>query len=195
MDPNSEALLAPLSGKVVHCQVTGIETDVYLIFLHDGIEVTGFFDAEVDTVVSGTPLAMMSLVRDNAALFGGDVQMSGDVATGRRFKRLLSDLDVDWEEQLSSLFGDTLAHQVFRAGSGFQNMLSRSLNHFGLDVGDYLQEEVSLLAPRTEVKAYCNEVDDLVAALDRLTARLDLLDASPDSSDVMGAPDDASGTH
>ena len=42
--------------------------------------------------------------------------------------------------------------------------------------GEYLQEEVEMLAPNNEVKRFCAEVDEAREQLDRLNARVDVID-------------------
>ena len=44
------------------------------------------------------------------------------------------------------------------------------------NTSEYLQEEVEMLAPNTEVKRFCSDVDEVREQLDRLTARIDVID-------------------
>lgn len=172
MDTGASAELEALYGKVIQLHFSGLETDIYLMFVADGIEIMNVFDGEIDTVLSGSPAAMASLYSDNSALFNGTVGMSGDVKTGRAFKALIAALDLDWEEQLAGVTGDAVAHRFVRAGRELHNFFSTSLAHLGLDSGEYLQEEVRLLAPNSEIQRFCHEVDELLSDVDRLDARI-----------------------
>ncbi len=183
LDPDSAARLQPLDGKVIELFFEGFNVSVYLIFVDDNVEVSNHFDGEADTRLSGTPAAMASLYRDNKALFSGQVQMSGDVAAGRQFKTLLGELDVDWEEQLSGITGDAVAHQFFRVSRDIGGYFSKAITHFGLDAGDYLKEEASVVAPNSEIEWFCSEVDLLVDGSDRLHARIELLEAAANNKD------------
>lgn len=178
LDPEALPRLADMEGKIIAIEIKGLNECLYLFPGDDGIMVLSDFDGDADTTLSGTPLALakLSLSEDAAAvLFSGDVTISGDTRLGHRFKKILAQVDIDWEEQLSKVVGDIAAHQVGNALRGFGQWFDRSKHSMELDAGEYLQEESRLLPARAEIERFIHQVDELRESVDRLQARMQKL--------------------
>jgi len=114
-DPDTKARVLELDGKIVEIELRGLNVSFYLLPTVDGLQVSDLTDSKPDTTLSGTPMALMraGLAKDKqAALFGGDVEITGDTETGQRIKYILDKLDVDSEQQLSTIVGDVVAHKL-----------------------------------------------------------------------------------
>ena len=175
LDPEKIAQFASLEGKVIAIDIKGIDESLYLYPGADGIRVMGDFDGEADTTLSGTPLALARLgLSENAApvLFSGEVKIAGDSRLGHQFKRLLSEVNIDWEEQLSTYLGDVLAHQLGNVARDWNHWFQRSKQSLALDLGEYLQEESRMVATKAELDRFVSRVDQLREAVDRLDARI-----------------------
>lgn len=178
LDPDSVARLSALQGKVIAIELRSLDLAFYLIPQADRLNVYGHFEGEPDTVLRGTPLALarMGMVKDAGdVLFAGDVEISGDVELGQQFQALLDRLDIDWEEHLSHITGDLVAHKVGNLVRGAMDWGQKTLNTLGQDTAEYLQEESGDLPSRAEVEAFLAQVDTLRADVDRLEARLQRL--------------------
>jgi ubiquinone biosynthesis protein UbiJ len=115
--------------------------------------------------------------RDESArqLFSGRVRLSGDTELAQRFGNALAGLDIDWEEQLSRLTGDVIAHQLgrqVRRGRDYARTLGKTVD---LDLGEYLTEELRVLPSRNEAEAQFDEIDRLRDDVERAAARLERL--------------------
>ena len=175
LDQNALSRFEDMEGKVIEINFKGLNESLFLFPGIDGIMVMSDFDAQADTVLSGTPIALARLsMSENAVpvLFSGEVNISGDTRLGHQFKKILSQLDIDWEEQLSRYTGDLVAHQIGNVARGFSKWFSRSKDSMFMDVGEYLQEESHLIPSRAELDRFTNQVDDLRNATDRLQARI-----------------------
>ena len=178
LDPEALSQLAGMEGKIVSIEIKGLNERLFLFPGDDGIMVLSDFDGDADTTLSGTPLALakLSLSEDAAAvLFSGDVTISGDTRLGHQFKKILAQVNIDWEEQLSRLVGDITAHQIGNALRGFGQWFDRSKQSMELDLGEYLQEESRLLPARAEIDRFIHQVDELRESVDRLQARVQKL--------------------
>lgn len=178
LDPDIMQRFADLEGRVVAIEILGLNETLYLFPGMDGFMVMTEFDGEVDTTLSGTPMALAKLgMTDDAAraLFAGEVVISGDTRLGHQFKKILAQLDIDWEEQLSKLVGDMAAHQIGNAARDFAKWFSRSKSSLQMDLGEYLQEEAMLVATKPEIDRFVKDVDELRDAVERLEARINLL--------------------
>ena len=189
LDEDTVARLAGLQGKVIALEFSGLDVALYLVPEREKLTVYGRFEGDADTVLRGTPLAMMrmGLVKHAGdVLFAGDVEISGDVELGQEFSEILNALDIDWEEHLSHLTGDLVAHKV---GNFVRDALSwgqQTISTLGQDAAEYLQEESDTLPNRDEVEAYLSQIDTLRTDVDRIEARIQRLQsrlsASPDQN-------------
>ena len=175
LDPETAAVARQLSGKVVAIELRGPGLEFFLSFSDDAVAVLTEYDGQPNARVSGTPLAMLRMGlsgHDRNSLFSGDVEISGDIDVGKRVRALVDGLDIDWEEQLSRVVGDVLAHQAGNVVRGLRDWAEQSLDTLQRDTGEYLREESLLLARREEVEAYLSEVDRLRNDVERLELRL-----------------------
>jgi len=117
-------------------------------------------------------------MRGNDALYTGDVRIEGDVGLGQTLKEILGSIDPDWQEAISPVLGDALTHRLDQMHSRLREWLTRTRDNFEQNTSDYLQEEIELLAPNSQVHRFCKEVDECRAHLDRLQARLSILESA-----------------
>ena len=175
LDPNAPAMFEKMEGKVIAIEVLGLKQSLYLFPSVQGMMIMSDFDGEADTTISGSPVALAKLsVLNNPAgvLFNAEVKISGDVRLGSQFKKILSQINIDWEEILSQFTGDMVAHKTGNLMRSFSGWLERSKNSMYTDAGDYLTEE-SLISPsKAEINHFIKNVDKLRQDSDRLQARI-----------------------
>jgi len=178
LDPEATARLAPMHGRVIKLELIGLGLALYLIPDVNGIQLLSHFEGEADATLRGTPmdLARMGSSQDSAdQLFSGAVEIEGDSGLAHRFGEFLSSIDIDWEEQLSHLTGDVIAHEAGRLTRGLLGWAGQARKTAGLDLREYLQEELRLLPGRYEIEPFLAEVDRLRDDAERAAARLDRL--------------------
>lgn len=178
LDPDSFARLDEFSGKVIAVELRGFDVSFYLLPGPTGLDLMTRYAGEPDTIMAGTPLAMtrMALGPDaSRVLFSGDVTIRGDVETGQRFKRLLDQLDIDWEEPLSRLTGDIVAHKVGNLVRATTAWARDTLGILSDNATEYLQQEAQDLPTPETTRLFLHEVDRLREDVDRLEARLSRL--------------------
>lgn len=179
LDPDTKQRLAPVAGKVVMVDLQYFGCTLYFLLTLDGIHLLDHYAAPVDVTLRGTPLDFLrlSFSKSNAALFESGIVVTGDTEVAQQFKAIFAHLDIDWEEQLSHVMGDVLAHQVgnfFRALSAWAKQSTDTVQQ---NTGEYLQEELRLLPSRAELQDFFTEVDQLRNDVDRLEMRVHRLQA------------------
>jgi ubiquinone biosynthesis protein UbiJ len=187
LDPEAAARMAGLQGHCIALELRGLDLTLYLVPQADGVRLLQDSDCEPDTVLSGTPLGMASLGlggNTEQTLFSGEVSISGDVETGQAFKAILDTLDIDWEEQLSRLTGDVVAHQLGNAARSVHRFLAHTRRTLEQDSGEYLQQELRVLPSRIETENFMAGVTRLAMDTDRLAARIKRLQATDGTSDA-----------
>ena len=178
LDPDAVEQLEQLTGKVIALELKGLSVTLYLIPEGRKINVFGHFEDEPDTILRGTPMALakMSLAKNASdVLFAGDVEISGDVELGQQFREILDGLDIDWEEHLSHLTGDIVAHKLGNLARGVMGWSKKTTEILGQDAAEYLQEESRDLPNRNEVNGFLKHIDTLRSDVDRLDARISRL--------------------
>jgi ubiquinone biosynthesis protein UbiJ len=180
-DGAAHARVATLAGRVIELQLRGTSVRAHLCPQDDGrILVVDAAGGPADACIEASPLSLLrlSLADDSSKLFfEGDVAISGDVALGQAFRDLLLAVDIDWEDELSRVTGDVIAHQVGNVVRGGQRWSRDARHTLERDAAEYLQEESRLLVTREDLNDFLTAVDTLREDVDRLTARVQRLDA------------------
>lgn len=190
LDQEISRELHSLHGSVIGLDLRG--TGVTLFFVPDAdgrLQVFGdtWIDTggEPDCLISGTPLSLLRSGQndDPDSLFSGEVQITGNTALAQRFTRILRQIEIDWEEQLSRLTGDLIAHQVGDALRKTGGWMSRNHRSLELNLAEYLQEESRVLPGPLELENFFADVDTLRDDVERLAARVQRLRDRSNGSD------------
>ncbi|ASJ70153.1 ubiquinone biosynthesis accessory factor UbiJ [Granulosicoccus antarcticus] len=172
LDPETRERLETLDGKLIRVNVTSPPMSVTVSVTDGRVYVVADATEVADTTISGSLAALRSLPGGNEALYRGEVTLEGDLGAGQELKQIIAGIDPDWEELVSPLVGDTLAYRLGTAGRHLGAWLERTRSSLQQNTSEYLQEEAELLAPNSEVRDFCNQIDDVRARADRLEARL-----------------------
>ena len=186
LDPEGLARLAPMHGRVIKLELLGLGRCIYLIPEPCGIQVYQQCEGDADCILRGTPLDLARMRSSHASadqLFSGSVEIIGDSALAQQFAEALFSLDIDWEEQLSHLTGDVLAHEIGNLGRGLLGWGGRLRKTVALNLQEYLQEELRLLPSRYEIEPLLADIDQLRDDVERLSARIERLQRHLDSSE------------
>lgn len=177
-DENGIKSLLDLDGKVVAIDLTGLHASFFLLFNHDTVHVQSNCAGHIDTRISGTPLSLLRIKfsgRQQQMLFSGDITITGDIETGKQVSKLMHSLNIDWEEHLSHLTGDVIAHELSRQSRTFSHWAQQSMATLAQNTREYLQEEAQLLPPKHILEPFLTAVDTLrnnTARLEKRVARL-----------------------
>jgi len=174
-DPEAFAHLDGAHGKIICIELMGLGQRLYLIPNPSGIQLLGDFEGEADCTIRGTPWSLARMggdQADNSQLYSGDVAISGDTQLAHHFSQFMKRLEIDWEEQLSKLTGDVVAHEVGNIVRGLGEWGRDQLTTSRLNLQEYLTEELRLLPTRCEVEGFLSDVDQLRDDLGRLEARI-----------------------
>jgi ubiquinone biosynthesis protein UbiJ len=177
--PRARELLAQLDGRslVVRMQFTPWRVRAHVD--SGRLLVARTQDESADALLSGTPLALLSLMREAPAevIRRGDVTLTGDSDVAQQFQELALLLRPELEESLASMIGDVPAYglgQLLRKSLEYGRATARTA---GLNVGEFLAHERHVLVPRAEAAEFLAGVDHLREATDRIAARVQALEA------------------
>jgi ubiquinone biosynthesis protein UbiJ len=178
LDPDGMANMARLQGKVIAIDILGLDMSLFIIPADQHIHVMSHYDAEADTRLRGAPFSLLKMglgQNSENALFSGDVEIVGNTEAGQQFNQILQQLDIDWEEHLSHITGDVIAHQLGRGLRGLLRWGRQVEDSLLQDTAEYLEEEKQLVATKYEVEAFNHDVDIIRNDIERLQARVQRL--------------------
>lgn len=170
LDPDIEILLAPLQNKVIGIYCTDFPThNIYGTFSNKNLLLTSSVPDNLDLSISSSlnGFVKFALFNDRSA-----IQISGSIGLAESLQKLFSNLNIDWEEELSKYSGDIIAHQsmlYFKQLRSYTNDSSHALQEM---ISEYLQEESGILPTNYEVQQFMQDVDELRFTVDRLDARI-----------------------
>jgi len=137
-------------------------------------------DDGADALISGSPLALLKLIREGAGGTSGPttdrsraaVRISGDAEIAARYRELFALARPDLEEELSRLIGDLPARRLSLAAQGALGWALKAGRTARENLAEYLQEESRDLVAKPEVDEFVQGVDRLRDTADRVEARL-----------------------
>ncbi len=175
LDPELSEKMTILAGRVISLYFKGIDKTLYFLPDNHHLQVLTYYDGNVDTGISGTPLSVIKmLVKPNVAtmLLKGEVEISGDTHLGNTFKKLFREMEINWQQPLSQIIGDSATQGLEQSVKHFNQWWSKSFSSLGQDASEYLQEESRDVVTEAEQEIFNQQVDTLRNDIDRLEARL-----------------------
>ncbi|MCK7597902.1 hypothetical protein M0G74_11525 [Microbulbifer sp. CAU 1566] len=186
-DPGSRARLSKLAGKTLGVHLTAPAMTLFLViddadgdegadFGGNCIEVHSRWSGEVTTELSGSALAFLQLLKNRDATPAKlGVTVRGSSALLAELQSILRDLDIDWEEPLAKLLGDSPAHQL---GTGMRmaaSWLKGALGAAPKAGAEAVTEEWRMTPPQAQFEAFAEDVAEFAQGVDRLEARIEIL--------------------
>ena len=180
LDEDAPIFLKPIARKIIAVNIQPFDWTIFLCPTTDSIQLLENCTEPPDATLTGSAVAlgMMSLSsKPMDSIFSGEVTITGDIRTGRKFQELFDQLDIDLEEQVSHYTGDIIAHQLGRFLRAGKNWGEETLETFQLNLSEFLHDETKDLPPQPELDIFFRDVDLVRADFDRLTARIKRLEA------------------
>lgn len=174
LDPNIAPQLHLLEGKSIEMIISPLNVHFYILIQGGRLLLTTKSEQLPDTIIHSSPMGLirLSLLPSSKmrSLFNDNIQMSGDLELGRDLKKIMDNIDIDWEGHLAHFTGDVVAHhigKVVRKGRSFGRHYIQSVKQ---NTQDYLSQETALLTTTAEVEQFNQEVDELRLRTERLIA-------------------------
>jgi ubiquinone biosynthesis protein UbiJ len=174
-DPDTAKALAALEGRVVAIEIEGIARRLFLVPGNHGLSMR-FEHADTPQVrMRGTVSDFLTLARGrlrNEPIPAGTIEIIGDLSTAQHVQDIVNRLDIDWEEMLAHLLGDTAARKLGNLVRDLGAWLRTSQQSMELNVSEYVHFETEVVPEREAVDAFMQNVDTLRADSDRLAERV-----------------------
>lgn len=172
IDPESHQALSEFEGRIIRLDISNIELSISATFASQQLQLEVSEDAHADLTLTADSWALLELARNPDTLFSPAVRLHGDVQFAKQVQDWMAGFDFDWEKQLASIIGDSLAFPVAQSIRHGVHWAKQNHQQLQQNIAEYLKEEVQLLPDPSEVNDFMQAVDRLRADLDRLDARI-----------------------
>jgi ubiquinone biosynthesis protein UbiJ len=171
-DPTAPERLRALEGRCIQLALSGLGIDLFFVGQPDRLDIVAESDLPPDTVIRGSPAALLAMAAPDWLDANSGVRIEGDAGAAQALEKLMRRLDPDWEQLLTRQLGDVIGHQVWRLLRDSLAGGQRLAGVAGDQVGHYLREESGLLVTQSEAQSFTRDVDELREAVDRLEVAL-----------------------
>ena len=163
--------LAAFAGKCAAISVFPMQ--LRLLITSEGYVETANTGSNADVTIAMTPaLAGRVLVGDQTAQ--REAKIVGDTALAQEIAFLAQHLRWDYEEDLSRVVGDVVAHRVGETARGLAAWRVEAAKNLTENFRDYWVQERPLVASRIAIERFNCEVDELRDSTERLAKRVEL---------------------
>ncbi|EMR13232.1 protein YigP [Methylophaga lonarensis MPL] len=172
IDPESHQALSDFEGRIVRIEVSNLNLSLSARFASQQLQLEVAESEQADLTLTADSWALLELTRNPDTLFSPAVRLHGDVQFAKQLQDWMAGFDFDWEKQLASVIGDSLAFPVAEGIRQSFRWARQNHQHLQQDIAEYLKEEVRLLPDPSEINNFMQAVDRLRADLDRLDAKI-----------------------
>ncbi len=173
-DPASRIALAELSPQVLAVHISSPDVKIFVMPSVDGIELHSHYEGDITTQLEGTLPALLSLIKsERLNLKDSGVQLFGSTSFLAELQKILKNLDIDWEEMLSQVFGDVIGHQGAELIRSKMSWTKDRVSNIQRLTSEFLTEELRVLPSAPELNFFNAQVDELKLGADRVTARIE----------------------
>ncbi len=173
-DPASRIALEQLAPQVLAIHINSPDFKIFVLPTAEGINLRGHYEGEITTQVQGTLPALVSLAQsDRLNLKDTGVQIFGSTSFLADLQKILKNLEIDWEEMLSQLFGDIIGHQSAELIRGKMSWAKDRAANIQRLTSELLTEELRVLPSAPELNYFNAQVDELRLGADRVAARIE----------------------
>lgn len=180
LDEQFPVRLRTLQDKIIEIELTDLHICLYLFFCADGsVRLMSQYDGAVDASIRGSSFSLTRMGlsdKPNDLVMSGDIKLDGDIHIAKQAHEIIASFHIDWEEYLSKLTGDVIAHQVGNVVKEVTNWGKQTVDTLTRDLADYIVYEKAYVPTQHEMEEFLNAVDVLRGDVDRLAARIQLLE-------------------
>jgi len=175
-----------LQGSCIELHLTDLD---FKLYCHPGRWGMRFSQekptGEIDASISGRLIALvnLSLQEDKISTSIQErVSIQGDAQVAQKMQKIITELDIDWEEVLSNYIGDVMAYQMHKQVLGAGEWLRNSARSLLQNTSEYIREEQNLSPTQVEFERFQKQTTTLKQDVERSEVRLrNLLKAALDN--------------
>lgn len=175
-DPATQHALTACEGKILSLQIATPAITIAVLIQEKSLRLMSNWDGQVDTQLSGSLIALAQIAQTPVHnLKDSGVTVMGDLQFLAQLQKILQQLDIDWEEMLTQIFGDLIGHQMAQTLRSKINWTQNRAKTAQRLASEFVTEELQAIPSKIELEDFYRQVDELQLAVDRLGARFNNL--------------------
>lgn len=179
MDPQVLQHCTELQGSIIAIELTDLDKTIYCHPGSWGIRLSLQQPGkEVDSTIRGHLLGLVNLSLQQEKMSTSmqeRIEIVGNPSVAQKFQKILTGLDIDWEEELSKYTGDIMAYRIGQGIRKTHQNVKDMLNSLALSGREYLQEESHHMPTLPEFEKFQQDVTNARHDVDRLEAKINHL--------------------
>lgn len=178
LDNSADQRRKALGGTVIGVMLKELNKPLYFIISKQQIDILSHYEGNTDCFIRLKISSLKELQNNNQLthlIKTEQLEVEGDIQLAQQFAQLLIEMDIDWEEHLSSIVGDVLAHKVCYHSKLAKQKVSSRLKSIEQHSAQFITEEMKLAPSALEVAYFCDQVTELNTYSERLQERINNL--------------------
>lgn len=175
LDPETLTRLEKLSGKIIKVDISDWNFCFYIEPSAQGMHLYTQISAQPDTIIRGKLGSLLRVGKaqgENKALFDNAIEISGDMDTGSAIREIMQKIDIDWEEHLSRITGDEVAHTIGEQTRKTIQAGKDAADSVKFNIKEFIFAEAKFFPTKVEVEQFYQDISQLRDDVDRLEARI-----------------------
>ena len=175
-DPATRMALAALAPQVLATKITEPQLSIYIVPCEEGVRLMGHYEGDITTQLQGSLPTLIALAASDRMNFkDAGVELFGSSVFLGEIKKILSQLDIDWEEILAQLFGDIIGHQGAELIRTKMRWSKDRFTNMQRLASEFITQESNSIPSKPELNYFYQQVDDIKLGVDRVEARIEQL--------------------
>ncbi len=176
--PDLKQQLSELSGKIFEFEVEDLEESFYMTADDQGgVTIHTYCDNIPNVTMSGSSNAFLSLLFQttdpDSLFFSRALNLSGETDTGLHFKNILNNVDIDWEQELASLFGAPVASYLMAMARQVQSLGEQGKEKVESEIENWMEEnELPLKSKFETLQEQLEELEEKTERLEKSISRV-----------------------
>ncbi|QTS83605.1 ubiquinone biosynthesis accessory factor UbiJ [Coxiella endosymbiont of Amblyomma nuttalli] len=178
LDPASTKRLSSVENKIIKIEFTDWKLSFFILPSQSKIRLLTVCNNKPDTIITGTFFGLFKIgyaKYKGSALSEHAVEISGNTNIGEEIRDILLNIDIDWEECLSKITGDIIAHKISVVIHRAKDISKFVTETFYKNIKDYLQIEARFTPTAEEVDFFMQSFNHLQYNVKRTEARINRL--------------------
>ena len=164
LDPSTQKKRKQLENTIIGVVLKEFDKTLYFVISLHKIDILSQFEGQCDCFIH-VSLYAISELKNNQQLTtlikNGKLDIEGDIEIAQKFAQLMTKMEIDWEEHLSHLLGDVLAHQLCYCARELHKYNCKQLNNLSNHTANLITDELKIAPSGLQVAYFCEQVDDL----------------------------------
>lgn len=175
LDSSAQQRRKMLDGTIIGVTVKEFNNTLYFVISTEQIDILADYQGEADCLIRLNLSALPALQNNHqltALIKSEQLEVEGDIQLVQQFAQLLTAMDIDWEEFLSSKIGSLLAHKFcYHLKQGRQD-IARRLTKSQAHTAQLISEELKIVPSPLQVAYFCEQVGELEKQCAQLETRI-----------------------